>query len=175
MNYFIVINLILGFSIGGVDNWAHLGGLLAGFFIGLAISPRYRPVAVTAGAYRVLVNTTSLASGWWVVPVSVVLLALGTWAASARLPEPAYPHTALAESYYAEGDLARALAEADEAISLERTAARAYYIRGLIRLEQGNVRAAVSELTDAIRYSGNIDRATRSEAIRLLVRIGARR
>jgi rhomboid protease GluP len=173
----MVIGLVLasGIQTEEVDNWAHLGGLLAGFFIGLAISPHYKPVAVAAGAYHVLVNTRSLASRWWVVPVSAVLLVLGTFAASARLPEPAFPHTALAESYFAEGDLVKALAEADEAISLEMTAARAYYIRALIRLEQGNVSAARSELADAILYSGDIDRATRIEAIRLLVRIGARR
>ena len=156
-----------------VDNWAHFGGFVSGFFIGLAISPRYG--LVEFGAQRALVDSTSLARRWWVMPVAAALLFLGTWAAAARFPEPAYPHTALAESYYRDGDNARALAEADEAISLERTAARAYYIRALIRLDQGNVSAAVSDLTDAIRYSGFNDGSTRSEAIRLLVSIAARR
>ena len=109
------------------------------------------------------------------MPVAAVLLFLGTWAATARLPEPAYPHTALAESFYRDGDNAQAILEADEAISLERTAARAYYIRALVRLDQGNVSDAVSDLTDAIRYSGFNDGSTKSEAIRLLVSIGARR
>ena len=127
------------------------------------------------GDHRTLTDTTSLASRWWVAPVAVALLFLGTWAVSARLPEPAFPHTALAESHYREGDNARALAEVEEAISLERTAARAYYIRGLIRLEQGNVRGAMADLADAIRYSGFNDGTTKSEAISLLVRINARR
>lgn len=82
---------------------------------------------------------------------------------------------ALAESFYRNGDNAHALAEADEAILLERTAARAYYIRALVRLDQGNVSDAVSDLTDAIHYSGFNDGSTKSEAIRLLVSIGARR
>ena len=173
----MVAGLVLasGIQTEEVDNWAHLGGFLAGFLIGLAISPRYRVVAGLMGDHRTLMDTTSLASRWWVAPVAVALLLLGTWATTTRLPEPAYPHTALAESHYLEGDHARALAEADEAISLERTAARAYYIRGRIRLDQGNIRAAVLDLTDAIRYSSFIDQATRAEAIRLLVSINSRR
>jgi hypothetical protein len=171
----MVAGLLLasGIQTEEVDNWAHFGGLVAGFFIGLVISPHYR--LVEFGVQRALVDSTPLAKRLWVMPVAAVLLFLGTWAAIARLPEPAYPHTALAESYYRDGDNAQALAEADEAISLERTAARAYYIRALIRLDQGNVSAAVADLTDAIRYSGLNDGSTRSEAIRLLVSIGARR
>jgi rhomboid protease GluP len=171
----MVAGLVLasGIQTEEVDNWAHLGGFVAGFFIGLVISPRYRLVEL--GAQHALVDTTSLAKRWWAMPVAAVLLFLGTWVAVARLPEPAYPHTALAESYYRDGDNAQALTEADEAISLEGTAARAYYIRALIRLDQGNLSAAVSDLTDAIHYSGFNDASTRSEAIRLLVSIGARR
>ena len=171
----MVAGLVLasGIQTEEVDNWAHLGGFVAGFFIGLAISPRYRLVEL--GAQLALVDSTSLAKNWWVMPVAIVLLFLGTWAAAARLPEPAYPHTALAESYYRDGDNAQALTEAGEAISLDRTAARAYYIRALIRLDQGNLSAAVSDLTDAIHYSGFNDGSTRSEAIRLLVSIGALR
>ncbi len=173
----MVAGLVLasGIQTEEVDNWAHLGGFVAGFLIGLAISPRYRAVAGLFGVQPTLVDTTSLASRWWVAPAAVTLLVLGTWAASARLPEPAFPHTVLAESHFREGDNARALAEVEEAISLERTAARAYYIRGLIRLDQGNVRGAVSDLTDAIRYSGFGDGTTKREAISLLVRINARR
>ena len=171
----MVAGLLLasGIQTEEVDNWAHFGGLVAGFFIGLVISPHYR--LVEFGVQRALVDSTSLAKRLWVMPVAAVLLFLGTWAAITRLPEPAYPHTALAESYYRDGDNAQALAEADEAISLEMTAARAYYIRALIRLDQGNVSAAVADLTDAIRYSGLNDGSIRSEAIRLLVSIGARR
>lgn len=33
-----VINLLLGMG-SGIDNWAHLGGLMGGFFLGLAVPP----------------------------------------------------------------------------------------------------------------------------------------
>jgi membrane associated rhomboid family serine protease len=35
----IVINVIIGFSLGFVDNIAHLGGLATGFLLGVAIAP----------------------------------------------------------------------------------------------------------------------------------------
>jgi hypothetical protein len=65
--------------------------------------------------------------------------------------------------------------EANEAIFLEKNSARAYYIRGLIRLDQGKVNAAVSDLGDAVLYGRISDLRTRNEAISLLVKIGAHR
>jgi membrane associated rhomboid family serine protease len=39
LGFLIVINLVLGFSIGGVDNAAHVGGLISGFWLGLVVPP----------------------------------------------------------------------------------------------------------------------------------------
>ncbi|HYL39711.1 MAG TPA: rhomboid family intramembrane serine protease, partial [Candidatus Binatus sp.] len=39
LGFLIVLNLILGFSIGGIDNAAHIGGLISGLFLGLIIPP----------------------------------------------------------------------------------------------------------------------------------------
>jgi len=36
----IVINLVFGFAIGGIDNAAHVGGLIAGAWLGAAVAPR---------------------------------------------------------------------------------------------------------------------------------------
>lgn len=36
---FIIYNLIVGFAGTGIDNFAHLGGLISGFIIGLFLSP----------------------------------------------------------------------------------------------------------------------------------------
>jgi rhomboid protease GluP len=47
----IVINLVIGFGLAGggvpIDNWAHIGGLLAGAWLGLAVPPR-SPTLATA-------------------------------------------------------------------------------------------------------------------------------
>ena len=36
----IVLNLVIGFSVGGIDNAAHIGGLLSGAWLGVVIAPR---------------------------------------------------------------------------------------------------------------------------------------
>ena len=36
------INLLIGFSLPGIDNYAHLGGLVAGVLVGLALAPQLR-------------------------------------------------------------------------------------------------------------------------------------
>jgi rhomboid protease GluP len=38
-----VLNVVLGFSIPGIDNAAHLGGFAAGLLLGLVQRPRFRP------------------------------------------------------------------------------------------------------------------------------------
>lgn len=37
----IAINLVFGFAVPNINNFAHLGGLTAGFLLGLALAPRY--------------------------------------------------------------------------------------------------------------------------------------
>lgn len=47
----IVINLVIGFGLAGggvgIDNWAHIGGLLAGCWLGFAIAPRTPTLAAS--------------------------------------------------------------------------------------------------------------------------------
>lgn len=39
----VILNLILGFAMGGIDNWAHIGGLITGLWLGFLIAPRNVP------------------------------------------------------------------------------------------------------------------------------------
>ena len=57
-------NLIFGFVTPGIDNWAHMGGLLGGVLIGLALAPYYRAVDVDAlfGAPKIGLWTKRLSS-----------------------------------------------------------------------------------------------------------------
>lgn len=47
----IVINLLIGLM-PGIDNWAHLGGLLGGLILGLLTTPEYAVAAVMPDAVR---------------------------------------------------------------------------------------------------------------------------
>jgi rhomboid protease GluP len=79
--FLIVINLVLGFTRPGIDNLGHMGGLVSGFALGWALSPRYaldpyvqrvvdenrprRYWPVVAGALLLLVAGTALATVTW--------------------------------------------------------------------------------------------------------------
>jgi membrane associated rhomboid family serine protease len=39
----VILNLILGFALPGIDNWAHIGGLVAGLWLGFLLPPRNVP------------------------------------------------------------------------------------------------------------------------------------
>jgi membrane associated rhomboid family serine protease len=39
----VILNLILGFAMGGIDNWAHIGGLVTGLWLGFLLAPRNVP------------------------------------------------------------------------------------------------------------------------------------
>jgi membrane associated rhomboid family serine protease len=43
LGFLIVINLVLGFSIGGIDNAAHIGGLISGLWLGFLVPPGRAP------------------------------------------------------------------------------------------------------------------------------------
>ena len=48
LGFLVVINLVLGFSIGGIDNAAHIGGLIAGLWLGLVVPPGKVPTLRSA-------------------------------------------------------------------------------------------------------------------------------
>lgn len=73
---FIGYSLFAGFSIPGIDNAAHLGGLLGGLVMGAALAqPVVAPRPVSWGSPRALggvVLSVALAAGlWWSAPQSV--------------------------------------------------------------------------------------------------------
>jgi rhomboid protease GluP len=78
MNTLVVIgiNLFFGFTVPGIDNLAHLGGLVAGFALGYGLAPRYKVVDTYTTTPRV-VDTISLLNRWWAPALGVILLAGG--------------------------------------------------------------------------------------------------
>ena len=165
----VAINIFIGLSTPGIDNWAHGGGLVAGFILGLTLSPQYRQARTMFG-YQVIVNTTgSLILKWWVVPVALVILAIGVMLADRRLPENSFTHYFRAERYYSQGDYDRALDELALAIESSRLGpAQAHLLRGKIYIEAGNYQLARQELAIALRLGDRRVQAEALEAIRAL-------
>lgn len=161
----VSINLFMGLSSSGIDNWAHLGGLVAGFILGLTLSPHYR-LSQSMFGYSTIVNTTSsLIMKWWVVPVTLAVLVVGVILADGRLPDNLYTHYFRAERHYQRGEYNQAMNELEQALGFELPAAEAHLLRGKLYVEAGNIDLARQELGLAMRSS---DPNVRAEAVRVV-------
>lgn len=78
MNTLLIIglNLVFGFTVPGIDNLAHLGGLAGGFALGYGLAPRYQVVDQYTLNPR-LVDRVSLLNHWWVPALAVIFLSAG--------------------------------------------------------------------------------------------------
>jgi rhomboid protease GluP len=81
----VAINLVIGFA-PGIDYLAHLGGLFAGFVLGLGLAPRY--AAVWDGWTPRLVNKTSAVQGIFVVGILCLLLIWGVSLGNQKWSQP---------------------------------------------------------------------------------------
>jgi hypothetical protein len=81
----IALNIVIGLVSPGIDNAAHVGGLLAGGVMAYLIAPRQRIVMTSGwgdyGPPRLSVRSQSQRAGWIVlaVGVGVAVAVIGTW------------------------------------------------------------------------------------------------
>lgn len=87
----VMINLVFGFTVPGINNLAHLGGLVSGFLLALALAPHYRVTWRWNGLVP-LAELVDRSSG--LVRVVAVMLAFVLWWAGMALGDQRW--TALA-------------------------------------------------------------------------------
>ena len=166
------VQLLYGLATPGIENWAHLGGLIGGFAIGLGLAPRYEILRSPFGATVKVLDTDPLLRRWWVPPVAAAFLVLGFQIGALRVPDNPFTPLVVAQRHYDRSEFRKALAEIDEAIVLDPLFGRSYYLRARVLFELGDLAAARSELGAAIQFG---DRETRADAIALLLALNSRR
>ena len=76
MLFIIVINMIFGMSMGNIDNWGHIGGLIGGALVAWGLLPRYSaPAVVRMGAQPLAEENRTLVELLWVTVVVGLLIA----------------------------------------------------------------------------------------------------
>jgi len=144
--FLITINLFFGFTQKGIDNYAHLGGLLSGLALGWALAPRY---AVDPVALRV-VDRNHLGRYWPALLLAVASLVGGTALATVLQRDSAQGHLWRAQAAIDREAWDEAVPDLEQALAgdLAPTAAsQAYFYLGLARnrLGQGPLAADAYE------------------------------
>ena len=142
----IAINLLIGFTVSGINNLAHLGGLVSGLLLGLGMAPRYEPEWTWGGDAPTphLVNRTPMWRRLAVVGAALVILAGGLmlgnrhWAGSAAVLQQR-ARTAISNS-----DWAQAQALLERAVAADPTDSDSRYNLGVVCLQQNKLDEAAA-------------------------------
>lgn len=127
--FLIAINLFFGFTQPGIDNLAHLGGLLGGLGLGWALAPRYQVDPLRLA----LVDRNRLGRYWPALAVAVLILAGGVALATQTQRDSPRIHLFRGEQAIEREAWAEAVVELEQALAGEPSLADAavYFYLGL--------------------------------------------
>lgn len=167
------INLAVGFIMPGIDNFAHIGGFAGGLLLGMAYSPRYRPVYNLMGWSERLRDANPMFRRLWVLPVAVAILVVGVFIGNRMVGETPVTYLKDAQKHHEQGEFRLALVLVEDAIDLQPYYGPAYLRRALIMADLGNVDRAMEDLGRAVRLG--LSDSDRSRALNLLLELRANR
>jgi rhomboid protease GluP len=144
------INLVIGFTVTGVDNWAHIGGLAAGFLIGWALSPEYEVVPASPSQPARVVDRNSLARRWWVLPVALLLTVGLILLGNVRQRSTAGAYQQRGEDHLVRGEWEEAIQEFSVVLEREPESWLVYLYRSEAYLRKGEHHAALQDLDRVI-------------------------
>ncbi len=148
----IVVNLILGYYVPGIDNWGHLGGLVTGMLLSGVIPP---PVLDwVPGSPQDEPSQAAV-----IVPLVVVTLAMAAAVDHYRTSRAVIRLLGESARLRAAGQSERALERIREASRLAPRDERPHEELGSLYLQQGQVPEAIREFEEARRWSPDSTRA----------------
>lgn len=151
----ILINLALGFTISGIDNAGHIGGLIGGFLATAAVGiPKKKQVVYSVVATLVLVLG------------SIALLKYGFTMQQSKSQDAEL--SILAQEYMNDGEEAKAEQLLLKAVKADIQSANAYFILGNIRIDDKNYDEAKQYYHEAIKINPRLHQAQYNLALTYL-------
>ncbi len=140
------INLVIGFTVTAVDNWAHIGGLTAGFLIGWVLAPEYEVVPASPSQPARVVDRNSLARRWWVLPAALLLAVGLIMLGNVRQRSTAVAYQQRGEDHLVIGEWEEAIQEFSVALERDPESWLVYLYRSEAYLRIGEYHAALQDL-----------------------------
>ena len=135
---FVFYNLAFGAAVRGIDNAAHVGGLLTGLMLGFAF-PTGLDRHLRRGKMRVVASTLAM------------LLGFGAAGIYARQHNAGYIESDYASDAYERGDVQGAIAHAQRAVALKPDDAHTQFMLGTLLLDQHRYAEAVAPFASTTR------------------------
>jgi rhomboid protease GluP len=151
-------NLVLGFTVPGIDNLAHLGGMISGAILGWFLAPEYH-VEIDDRGLPYVADGTSLRSHWWVVALASLLLLVGTGVAVTAQQGSAPLSILRGQRAFENGDLAGAESFFRQAVTRDPGSAEANFYLGVSLSEQERMAEAVQVYQAALRLDPELAEA----------------
>jgi rhomboid protease GluP len=151
-------NLVLGFTVPGIDNLAHLGGLITGVVLGWLLVPEYE-LKVDERGLPYVADRTSLQSRWWVIALAILLLVAGTSVAVAAQRESASAFIMRGQRALEAGDFTAAESLFRQAVARDPDSGENLFYLGVTLSEQGQMTEAIRTYQDALQLEPKIAEA----------------
>lgn len=142
----ILINLSFGFTMPGIDNAGHLGGLIGGFVAAAAVGlpKKMKP------AYNLVAAILILGSSYWLLNYGMD---------KQRLTNQDNSITPLVQEYLADGETDKAKEVLTTFIDQQLISANAYFLLGNINIEEENYEEAALDYQEAIQLNEDFHQA----------------